>query len=397
MSLLSKRDACTPKKGTESQQKSQQIRQFSVLFYDVSRCMFSCIASPPLLPNLAADVNAPGPNSSKKECFLRRPRVAAQAGIQPLLYKRLPRATLGQIFREKPRGDDQVCSDNNHPMKEVDFDEDNLADCVDFRFLDSASPSQIEAVCLYEYMRESQTLRDALNAATDERKRRTYGLLSPFFLSFSSAQFVRLMRTLQHAGCFPKPWKALSNVFQKKLRSLLAGSTKRIARRDKKRYPPLIIENAGIGENADGRLEVSEPILLQRSRRRGRRYFYGFVQIDRSYNERDLVEAFRKAIRKRWSKTRGGNRERWRARLRNLAVMRIRKNQRNQWKRLELVAEFCSYKGCVREAAAYKKRCKEGRGDEPMSEAAKVQMSSARSEARTFFQSLFPTEEPLSY
>jgi hypothetical protein len=282
-------------------------------------------------------------------------------------------------------------------MKEIDFDGSNLSECVDFRFLDSASPSQIEAVCLYEYMRESQTLRNALNAPTDdERKRGTYGLLSPFFLSFTAAQFCRLMLTLQHAR-FPKPWKALSNVSQKDLRPLLAGSRKRITRRDKKRYPPLIIENAGIGETADGRLEVSEPILLQRSMRRGRRYFYGFVQIDRSYNETDVVEAFRKAFRKRWSKTRGGNRERWRARLRNVAVMRIRKNERNQWKRLKLVAEFCGYKGCIREAAAYKKRCKEGRGDEPMSKAAKVEMSSAQANARAFFHELFPGEEPLSY
>src|SRR5436190_2004741 len=135
-------------------------------------------------------------------------------------------------------------------MKEVDFDEDNLSETVDFRFLDSASPSQIEAVCLYEYMCESQTLRDALNAARDdERKRGTYGLLSPFFLSFVAAQFLRLMVKLQCAG-FPKPWKRLSKAFQRRLVSLLAGSTKRIARRDKKRYPPLIIETAGIGEIA---------------------------------------------------------------------------------------------------------------------------------------------------
>lgn len=98
----------------------------------------------------------------------------------------------------------------------------------------------------------------------------------------------------------------------------------------------------------------------------------------------------------RWEKKGGGD-AKWRDRLNQLAVMRIWKHERNQWKRLKLVAKFCGYKGCIQEADAYEKRCKEGDADEPMGNAAKVEMSRARSEARKSFQGLFPREEPLSY
>jgi hypothetical protein len=77
--------------------------------------------------------------------------------------------------------------------------------------------------------------------------------------------------------------------------------------------------------------------------------------------------------------------------------MRIWKHAHNQWKRLELVAKFCGYRGCVNEAKAYRERCKYGRGGEPMSNAAKAEMSSARADALKFFHSLFPDEEPLNY
>src|SRR5262249_46428205 len=129
----------------------------------------------------------------------------------------------------------------------------------------------------------------------------------------------------------------------------------------------------------------------------GRKCFFGFIRIDCTYNETEASKAFKNEFRKRRPKTSGGGRANWRARLTQLAVMRIWKQEPDQWKRLKLVAEFCGYKGCMEELAAYKERCKEGHGNEPMGDAAKVEISSARSEARKFFQSLFPGEEPLSY
>src|SRR5262245_44445994 len=141
----------------------------------------------------------------------------------------------------------------------------------DFRDL---SPAEIETACLYEYMRESQTLGDFLNAATDDkRKMATYGLVTPFFLNFTKEQqFVRLMLALGRAG-FPKPWKGLSNMSQKTLGSLLAKSKERTMHRDKEAYPPIVIEDASVefdhfGEIADEyyhwRLEPSEPGLIKK-------------------------------------------------------------------------------------------------------------------------------------
>ena len=77
--------------------------------------------------------------------------------------------------------------------------------------------------------------------------------------------------------------------------------------------------------------------------------------------------------------------------------MRIWKLERNQWKRLKLVAKVCGYKGCKEELAEYEWRCGQGRGDEPMSKAASVEMSDARKGALIYFQSLFPGLNPLSY
>ena len=76
--------------------------------------------------------------------------------------------------------------------------------------------------------------------------------------------------------------------------------------------------------------------------------------------------------------------------LKALSVMRIWKLHRNkQWKRLDLVAKVCCFRGCVTESRAYKARCGEGRGDEPMSKRAKTEMAKARARARRFFRAYF--------
>ena len=76
--------------------------------------------------------------------------------------------------------------------------------------------------------------------------------------------------------------------------------------------------------------------------------------------------------------------------LKALAVMRIWKRERSQWRRMELIAKTCGYRGCQRESAAYKKRCKEGRAREPMDGTAKSEMSQARGQALKVFKGLFP-------
>lgn len=67
--------------------------------------------------------------------------------------------------------------------------------------------------------------------------------------------------------------------------------------------------------------------------------------------------------------------------------MRISKlHEGKPWQRLESVAKFCRYNGCVTEWDAYKERCKHGRGDEPMSKIAQTEMSKARNRALSVFQ-----------
>src|SRR5215470_1789117 len=153
---------------------------------------------------------------------------------------------------------------------------DDFSQSVDFRFLDSALSPRVEAVCLYEYMRESQTLRDALNAGReDQGKQKAFGLSTPFFVSFPEPRFVALIFALQKAG-FPKPWQRLSKVFQRRLVVLLAESMEGMMRGDKALYPPVVIEQASPEfdylENhwGLGQLEPSELSLLKGWDRSGR-------------------------------------------------------------------------------------------------------------------------------
>jgi hypothetical protein len=294
-------------------------------------------------------------------------------------------------------------------------------------------PLEIEAACKYEYMRESQTLRDALKRK-DFHQRPVFS--SVVHDSMRPSGMYRLMFALRKAG-FPKPWNKLNKNAQRKL---VAAIHEWDAKR-KESDPPVVIEDAVPEQDLEGererlvgeqsvitkpkspasataqnaadafiramrppiwRFTPSEPELLRRGQQSQRKYFYGFIRIDEGYNETEAAEAFKKEFRKRWPKTKGGNRERWGARLKNLVVMRIwkrfpGKGYRDLYRRLNLVAKFCDYKGCVEEAAAYKERCSEGRGDQPISNAAEVEMSTARADARESFQRFFPGEEPLSW
>jgi hypothetical protein len=90
--------------------------------------------------------------------------------------------------------------------------------------------------------------------------------------------------------------------------------------------------------------------------------------------------------------------ERILAALKALSVMRIWKvHKRDPWKRLELVANTCAYAGCVNELAEYKERCSQGRGDEPMSNAPKAEMSKARKDALSCLQSHFSGEKASNF
>ena len=70
--------------------------------------------------------------------------------------------------------------------------------------------------------------------------------------------------------------------------------------------------------------------------------------------------------------------------------MRIRKRERDPWKRLKLVAEVCKYKVCKAEWREHKARLDRFLPKEPMSDNARSEMSRARARALSLFQYWFP-------
>jgi hypothetical protein len=228
------------------------------------------------------------------------------------------------------------------------------------------------------------------------------GLQSGFLPNLSFSQLGVLLVALLEAG-YPEPWEELKDASKRHLESLLGGLWKGRLRGDKEKNPVVVIEEGAPEfdpwENCwrVGQLEPFELGMFKGREHSGRKNFLGFIRIDSAYNEKEAVDAFRAEYKKYRARKRGGGGANWRGRLSALVAMRIWKGERDPRKRLKQVAEYCGYKGCVAEAAAYKERCKEGHCDEPISEIARVELSRARARARKFFQELFPGEEPLSY
>jgi hypothetical protein len=132
-----------------------------------------------------------------------------------------------------------------------------------------------------------------------------------------------------------------------------------------------------------------------------REYFFGLFRIDETYNETEAARAFRAWFRKRYGKTQGGRGPDWRARLNALVVMRLWQRFPNDpIKRIEHVATLTTsgFGGCK---GYWKERCDAIKArryvDRRISKAARVEMTTGRENARAFFQTLFPGEEPLSY
>jgi hypothetical protein len=309
----------------------------------------------------------------------------------------------------------------------------------DFRDLFPLPPSpEIEAACLYEYMRESQRLRDELNGrgksdqglqcpffpnlmlarvSLNVRRLGRSTLQSPFLPNSTLSELGVLLVALRRAG-FPRPWKRLNDASKTHLVSLLAGITKERLRGDKKTYPPVIIEEGAAEfdpvENCwrVGQLEPSELSLFkitlpdrestERWEHSSRRFFFGFIRIDRGCNETEAVEAFREEFRKRWGKTKGGGSPKWQAKLNDLVVMRLSKRfprREDAIKRVEHVANYTTagFAGCKAFMDDRQKARREKREVEQcMSKEAIEEMSRACGDALKFFQTFFPGEIPLS-
>jgi hypothetical protein len=221
--------------------------------------------------------------------------------------------------------------------------------------------------------------------------------------------YVRLRAALTTAG-FPVPWKQLSPALRAMLAKALYSTDEKQyfgtgvldwRLKDTDKHPPLLVKEFLPGHDPvelESQLEKwKEDAYYNASIQRG--YFFGLFRLDETYNETEAMRAFIALFRKRYGKKKdvGGRPGRWRERLNQLAVMRICKREHAQWKRLKLVTEFCGYKGCKDEMKEYEARRNRGHGGEPMSARAKVEMSTARKDARGFFRRLFPGEIPLSW
>jgi hypothetical protein len=130
------------------------------------------------------------------------------------------------------------------------------------------------------------------------------------------------------------------------------------------------------------------------------------IQIDwRHYNNREIgAEMVRWAANHRPEdepepdRTGKKRKSRVRADLKALSTLRISKlYKKNRWKRLEYVAKFCGYEGCVREFAEHKHRKNRWQATEPISSQARKEMSGARTRALKIFQYFFPWGMPSNY
>jgi len=304
----------------------------------------------------------------------------------------------------------------------------------DFRNVDL---NEVEACCLYEYFRESAAMREALKpitlepVSTDLQGRTEFKVvdankhLMPLigYREEDFYDYVQLRIALMKAD-FPGPWNRLNPNQRKELANVLAWRAK-----DKLKHPPLLVSELPLECFHDPSVQdevlkrwweksyvsasfsdAESPETLEEFLKKGtfpycdeHTYSYWLFRLDESYNETEAKEAFMEWFSKRYPKTKGGNRERWRAKLNDLVVMRLRKRfpgKSNLIRRVQHVAELTTagFAGCK---AYWNERQKARRGkrevEQGMSKAATEEMSRACGDALKFFQTYFPGEILLNY
>jgi hypothetical protein len=141
----------------------------------------------------------------------------------------------------------------------------DLSKSVDFRFLRDSSRAEMEAACKYEYMRESQALRNFLGT----QKHATQATVSPW-MDLTLVKGLDWMVLLQRAG-FPRSWRMLTKTERQNLVSILATSEDQHpnAPESPVRIEPAAVELDEIERTPDDwctyhwRLEPREPKLIQ--------------------------------------------------------------------------------------------------------------------------------------
>ena len=245
----------------------------------------------------------------------------------------------------------------------------------------------LSAGCLYEYARESHKFRCLLVLNNRKREERSGGLM---FIKYeeNSDGNVHLIRSGwdRWLGDFAEELIA-NKSFAELLRTSGSKVWKSLDALAGYDLYPKAIELPGRHINVPGMQEV-------------------VIQIDwRHYDNKEIG-----AEMARWAASNrpesepephrtGKKREsKVRADLKALSALRIWKlHRRNPWKRLEYIAEFCGYKGCVREFAEYNQRRDRGHAVEPISNQARTEISDARTRALNLFRYFFPWGKPSNY
>jgi hypothetical protein len=250
---------------------------------------------------------------------------------------------------------------------------------------------ELEGCCKYEHLHESKGFREGLANPKCEAL--------PVVACADWMDNARLVFALKKAG-YPVPWKKLGAESRANLTQVLSWNSK-----DQNRHPVLMAHEFALAHDP-----VEEERLLKQWRETAyytaaldRNYFFGLFRLDESYNQSEAVKAFAAWFEERYAQTKGGGGPDWRAKLNDLAVMRLRKRfpgKSNLIRRVLHVAEYTTagFAGCKvfrddRQKATREKREVEQR----MSKAAIEEMSRACGDALKFFQTFFLDEIPLNY
>jgi hypothetical protein len=278
-------------------------------------------------------------------------------------------------------------SQSSHKKRAISLADWLETEC-DFRNL---ATEETEWCCKYEHLRESKGFREGLANPKCEAL--------PVVACADWMDNARLVFALKKAG-YPVPWKKLSAESRANLTQVLCWNSK-----DQKRHPVLMAQEFALAHDP-----LEEERLLEQWRETAyytaaldRNYLFGVFRLDETYNESEAVKAFAAWFKERYAQTKGGGAPDWRAKLNDLAVMRLRKRfpgKRNLIRRVLHVAELTTagFAGCRafrddRQKARREKREVEQR----MSKAASEEMSRARGDALKFFQTFFPRKIPLNY
>ena len=191
---------------------------------------------------------------------------------------------------------------------------------------------EIEAACKYEYMRESQLLRDKLTATPRDGKTLPRIVLPSFAKDFTVRERFLLIRALQDAG-FPKPWNKLSDDSQKELVAVMRGKHEL----NEKLHPPLVIEAVELVRDFEAecdqdqsmdqeyvwRVDPASPAVSKGHEHSTRDHFFAVIRIDEAYKQGEIVAAFKAWLAMHKAESKHGN-EGFPGKLNQLAVMRIR-------------------------------------------------------------------------